>query len=320
MFNAPLSLRAGNNYIRIMPTTRFGSPCRGCSVLLTADGRQRVKTIDAGSGYLCQMEPVAHFGLGRSTSLPTVLVTWPDGATFTIPSAPINQIHKVVYPNLVVPLSASVTAAPLKVSTPAPIALALTASPLRGPQNVVELAVATSDLSTLVTAVTAADLAGALSGAGPFTVFAPTNAAFAAVPKADLDDLLKPENKVRLQGVLQYHVISGSIKAGDLKDSQVVKTLSGLEVTIVKRNGAVYVNDAKVVTADVIGSNGVVHIVDKVILPPAAGTAAQTTVKTLSPTIAKVQSVPIVTSDSSLTRTSVLGATAILLLGLLIYH
>jgi hypothetical protein len=75
-----------------------------------------------------------------------------------------------------------------------------------------------------------------------------------------------------------------------------------------------------VVTADVIGSNGVVHIVDKVILPPAAGTAAQTTVKTLSPTIAKVQSVPIVTSDSSLTRTSVLGATAILLLGLLIYH
>ncbi len=142
-------------------------------------------------------------------------------------------------------------------------------------QNIVELAVATPDLSTLVTLVTAADLAGALSGAGPFTVFAPTNAAFAAVPKADLDDLLKPENKEKLQGVLKHHVISdhvisGSIKAGDLQDSQVVKTLSGLEVTIVKRDGGVYVNDAKVVTADVIGSNGVVHIVDKVILP--AGT------------------------------------------------
>jgi uncharacterized surface protein with fasciclin (FAS1) repeats len=134
-------------------------------------------------------------------------------------------------------------------------------------QNIVELAVATPDLSTLVQAVTAADLVGALSGAGPFTVFAPTNAAFAALPKADLDDLLKPENKVKLQGVLQYHVISGSIKAGDLKDSQVVKTLSGQAVTIVKRDGGVYVNGAKVVTADVIGSNGVVHIVDKVILP-----------------------------------------------------
>ena len=79
--------------------------------------------------------------------------------------------------------------------------------------------------------------------------------------------------------MLQYHVISDSVKAGDLKDSQVVKTLSGLEVTIIKRDGGVYVNDAKVVMADVIGSNGVVHIVDKVILPPAAETASQNVVQ-----------------------------------------
>jgi uncharacterized surface protein with fasciclin (FAS1) repeats len=133
-------------------------------------------------------------------------------------------------------------------------------------QNVVELAIATPDLSTFVTAVTAADLAGALCGVGPFTVFAPTNAAFAALPKADLDDLLKPENKEKLRSVLKYHVIFGSIMAGDLEASQVVRTLHGLEVTIVKRDGGVYVNDAKVVTADVIASNGVVHIVDKVVL------------------------------------------------------
>jgi len=168
-------------------------------------------------------------------------------------------------------------------------------------QNVVELAVATADLSTLVAAVTAADLGGALSGAGPFTVFAPTNAAFDAVPKADLDDLLKPENKEKLQGVLQYHVISGSIMAGDLKDSQVVKTLSGQEVTIVKRDGGVYVNDAKVVAADVIGSNGVVHIVDKVIRPPVAATSK-------------------VPSNSSLTQTSLLFAMAGLLMVLFVHH
>ena len=115
--------------------------------------------------------------------------------------------------------------------------------------DIIDTAVAAGSFKTLAAAVTAAGLVPTLKGPGPFTVFAPTNAAFAAVPKADLDSLLKPENKEKLQGVLKYHVISGSIKAGDLKDSQVVKTLSGLDVTIVKRDGAVYVNDAKVVTA-----------------------------------------------------------------------
>jgi uncharacterized surface protein with fasciclin (FAS1) repeats len=142
-----------------------------------------------------------------------------------------------------------------------------TLSPIRS-KNIVELAVATPVLSTLVTAVQAADLAGALSQPGQLTVFAPTNAAFAAVPKATLDSLLDPRNIKELQNVLKYHVISGSIRAADLRESQVAMTLSGQSVRIVKRDGSVYVNDAKVVTADVLGSNGVVHIIDKALLIP----------------------------------------------------
>jgi uncharacterized surface protein with fasciclin (FAS1) repeats len=172
--------------------------------------------------------------------------------------------------------------------------------------NIVQLAVATPSLSTLVEAVTAADLAGTLSGAGPFTVFAPTKAAFDALPTGELANLLKPANKVALQGLLKLHVISGSIKAGDLKDSQDVETLTGVKVNIVKRDGGVYVNGAKVVQADVTGWNGVVHIIDKVILPPAAAP-----VGTVSPGK---------TSDSSSTRASALFAMASLLLLALAHH
>jgi hypothetical protein len=102
-------------------------------------------------------------------------------------------------------------------------------------------------------------------------VFAPTNAAFAAVPKATLDSLLDAKSIKELQNVCKYHVIAGSIRAVDLKwDLQTVKTLSGQEVRISKKpDGSVYVNDAKVVTADVLGSNGVVHIIDKVMSPSA---------------------------------------------------
>ncbi len=132
MFNAPSSIRAGNNYIRIMPTTRFGAPCRGCSVLLTADGRKRLKTIDAGSGYLCQMEPVAHFGLGKSTTLPTVLVTWPDGATFTITSAPMNKLHTVAFPTESTGPITRASAAPMMSPPTSPTAAQPTAAPRAG--------------------------------------------------------------------------------------------------------------------------------------------------------------------------------------------
>merc|ERR1719182_152385 len=140
-------------------------------------------------------------------------------------------------------------------------------------KNTVELAAATPDLSTLVTAVTAGDLTGALSGAGPLTVFAPTNAAFAAVPKAVLDALLDPANKASLQTLLKYHVAAGAaVASGSLTDGQKIKTLEGGELTVgVKEEGGAKtgtVDGAAVVGADVEASNGVVHVIDAVLVPP----------------------------------------------------
>lgn len=135
-------------------------------------------------------------------------------------------------------------------------------------QTIVELAQATPDLSTLVDAVVAADLAETLSGDGPFTVFAPTNEAFAALPEGTLDDLLKPENKEKLAGILTYHVVAGDVMASDLSDGQKIKTVQGDELTVkIMADGTVMINDAKVVTADVEASNGVVHVIDAVLLP-----------------------------------------------------
>merc|ERR1711865_1370574 len=138
-------------------------------------------------------------------------------------------------------------------------------------KNIVELASSVADLSTLVTALVAGKLTTALSGKGPFTVFAPTNEAFAALPKATLAHLLEPENIKELQLVLEYHVIPGAaIHAADLKSFQTAKTLEGQAVTIVKHNGDILVDKSKVITADVDATNGVVHIIDAVLIPPAA--------------------------------------------------
>jgi uncharacterized surface protein with fasciclin (FAS1) repeats len=134
-------------------------------------------------------------------------------------------------------------------------------------KNIVELAAGTESLSTLVTAVKAAGLVETLSGNGPFTVFAPTNEAFEALPEGTLESLLKPENKDQLVAVLTYHVISAKVMSTDLKEGQKAKTVQGEEVTISLKNGA-SVNGAKVATADIEASNGVVHVIDKVILPP----------------------------------------------------
>merc|ERR1719390_4039 len=146
-------------------------------------------------------------------------------------------------------------------------------APAPAQKNIVELAAATPDLSTLVTAVTAGDLAGALSGAGPLTVFAPTNAAFAAVPEAVLDALLDPANKASLQTLLKYHVAAGAaVASGSLEDGQKIKTLEGGELTVgVKEEGGaktVTVDGAAVVGADVEASNGMVHVIDVVLVPP----------------------------------------------------
>jgi len=141
--------------------------------------------------------------------------------------------------------------------------------------TIVDVAVAGPDFSTLVAALTAADLVGTLSGEGPFTVFAPTNDAFAALPAGVLDALLLPENKETLAKILTYHVVPGTVLAADITDGDVA-TVEGQSVTLSTADG-VTVNGAKVVTADVLGSNGVIHVIDAVLVPSDVDVAALTT-------------------------------------------
>lgn len=134
--------------------------------------------------------------------------------------------------------------------------------------DIVELAVATDFLSTLVAAVKAGDLVDVLKGDGPFTVFAPTNEAFANLPYGTLEDLLKPENKEKLVAILTYHVVPGKILSTDLSDGQKAKTVQGGEITVKIMDGKVMINNATVTAADIMADNGVVHVIDTVILPP----------------------------------------------------
>ncbi|WP_291782467.1 fasciclin domain-containing protein [Cecembia sp.] len=135
------------------------------------------------------------------------------------------------------------------------------------PNTVVDIAVGSPDHTTLVAAVSAAGLVETLSGDGPFTVFAPTNAAFSALPDGTVESLLLEENKDQLTAVLTYHVVAGNVLSGDLSDGQVVTTLQGQELTVSIKDGKVMINDATVVAADLSGSNGVVHVIDSVLLP-----------------------------------------------------
>ncbi|MCB1448931.1 MAG: fasciclin domain-containing protein [Nitratireductor sp.] len=132
--------------------------------------------------------------------------------------------------------------------------------------DIVDTAVAAGSFKTLVAAVQAAGLVDTLKGEGPFTVFAPTDEAFAALPAGTVEDLLKPENKDKLVKILTYHVVAGKVMSTDLKDDMMAKTVEGGEVKIDLDNGPM-VNDAKVVTADVAADNGVIHVIDKVIMP-----------------------------------------------------
>ena len=133
-------------------------------------------------------------------------------------------------------------------------------------ETVVAIAAGNPDFSTLVAAVKAADLAETLSGAGPFTVFAPTNAAFDKLPKGTVEDLLKPENKAKLAAILTYHVVAGKVMAADVKTGM-VKTVQGTDLDVKVTADGVTVNDAKVVKTDIVGSNGVIHVIDTVVLP-----------------------------------------------------
>lgn len=145
--------------------------------------------------------------------------------------------------------------------------------------DIVDLAVETDQLSTLVTAVQAADLVETLQSEGPFTVFAPTNEAFEALPDGVLDMLLKPENKDMLVSVLTYHIVSGKVMSGDLEDGMKATTVEGSEATIKIGYGNVMVDNATVAAADIEASNGVVHVIDAVILPPSIKEALVSTDK-----------------------------------------
>ncbi|MBS1547408.1 MAG: fasciclin domain-containing protein [Bacteroidetes bacterium] len=133
-------------------------------------------------------------------------------------------------------------------------------------RNVVQVAIASPDHSTLVTAVKAADLVNSLSNAGPFTVFAPTNAAFAALPAGTVEGLLKPEKKEALADILQYHVAVGVYQPDNLKDGQSLGMVNGGNVTFHVKDGQVFINDAKII-GTVMAANGLVCVIDKVLLP-----------------------------------------------------
>lgn len=142
-------------------------------------------------------------------------------------------------------------------------------------ETIVDVAVGNADFSTLVAAVTAADLVETLSGTGPFTVFAPTNDAFDGLPAGTLDSLTQPENKDALTTILTYHVVAGAVMSADLTDGQEVTTVQGEILTIGVSDSGVTVTDAggntvNVVIADVEASNGVIHAIDGVLLPAAA--------------------------------------------------
>jgi uncharacterized surface protein with fasciclin (FAS1) repeats len=165
------------------------------------------------------------------------------------------------------------------VTTPTPAATTVPAAPTVKPtpttpiteiketRNLIVLANANGSFKTLIKALTAAGLTDTLQGDGPFTIFAPTDAAFAKLPQDAVRDLLKPENKQILRQVLTYHVVSGKVLSSDLKSGD-LKSLQGDPISIKVNSNGVEVNDAKVTKADIQGSNGVIHQIDNLILPP----------------------------------------------------
>jgi transforming growth factor-beta-induced protein len=158
------------------------------------------------------------------------------------------------------------TMAPKPTDMPAPTA---TPEPTPKPMDIVDTAVADGRFKTLVAAVQAAGLVDTLKGAGPFTVFAPTDDAFAKLPAGTIAELLKPENKQKLTDILLYHVVSGKVMAADVVKLTSAKTVLGKDVTVKVDMGNVYINEAKVIITDIETSNGVIHVIDAVLLPPA---------------------------------------------------
>jgi uncharacterized surface protein with fasciclin (FAS1) repeats len=134
-------------------------------------------------------------------------------------------------------------------------------------KDIVDTAVAAGQFNTLAAALEAADLVGTLKGDGPFTVFAPTDAAFAKLPEGTVESLLKPENRDQLVAILTYHVVPGEVTAADVVKLSEAKTVNGQDVAITVADSRVRINDANVIKTDIDASNGVIHVIDTVILP-----------------------------------------------------
>jgi uncharacterized surface protein with fasciclin (FAS1) repeats len=153
----------------------------------------------------------------------------------------------------------------------AAVAFGLTAAPAlagNAHKDIVDTAVAAGQFKTLATALKAAGLIDTLKGPGPFTVFAPTDAAFAKLPAGTVETLLRPENKAKLTAILTYHVVAGKVTAADVVKLSEAKTVEGQSVKIHVMGKTVKINDATVTTADIHASNGVIHVIDSVLLPP----------------------------------------------------
>ncbi len=174
------------------------------------------------------------------------------------------------HPLIIALLATLVLAACAPAATPTPVpAPTNTPMPTEAPKTIVDVAVADGRFTTLVAAVQAAGLVETLSGEGPFTVFAPTDEAFAKLPAGTLDELLKPENKQQLTDILLYHVVPGKVMAADVVNLTEAETALGEKAMVKVEGGKVFINEAEVIITDVVASNGVIHVIDTVILPPA---------------------------------------------------
>ena len=150
----------------------------------------------------------------------------------------------------------------------ATIALATARSALASDKDIVDTAVEAGQFKTLAAALEAAGLVATLKGAGPFTVFAPTDEAFAKLPAGTVENLLKPENKQQLTEILTYHVVAGKVMAADVAGIDEAKSVNGKMIDVQVNGSAVKVNDASVTAVDIAASNGVIHVIDTVIMPP----------------------------------------------------
>jgi uncharacterized surface protein with fasciclin (FAS1) repeats len=147
------------------------------------------------------------------------------------------------------------------------LALAASAPARAQEKDIVDTAVAAGSFKTLAAALQAAGLVDTLKGKGPFTVFAPTDEAFAKLPKGTVEELLKPENKAKLTAILTYHVVPGAVTASQVTKLREAKTVNGQSVKVTATGGAVMIDGARVVKTDIRASNGVIHVIDSVILP-----------------------------------------------------